>query len=310
MYKVLSLSGGGVRGVISAVMLEEIEQRTGPLNKYFDLIAGTSTGAIIASAISLGVSAKEIVDLFRFNAQTIFPYSSLIAPERIGLVASYGVSSPKFSGAGLRDVLLKLCGNTLVTSIPTPLLLTSFDTIAREPIIFKSWRSDKFTGILLRDAIAASAAAPTYFPAHKMIIEGKEVSAIDGGVCCNDPSICAVSEAVRLGNPLESIELCSVGTGDPTRPIPFKSAEEYGALQWALNGLVDVLLESPSSVTEYAARQLLGLRYLKLQFKLDRELTGKRLNDDMDDSSPENINNLIEAARVYIKKQYLSGFFF
>lgn len=292
-----------MRGVISAVMLVEIEKRVGKLNEYFDLIAGTSTGAIIASAIALGFKAQTIVDIFKSRASHIFPYQSLFSPERLALLAEFGVSAPKFSNEGLLDTLQYVCGDMRLTGVTSPkLLLTSFDTISRNPIIFKSWREDKFSNIFLTDAIAASAAAPTYFPAYKMTISGKEVSAIDGGVCCNDPSVCAIAEAVRLGNSIDDLELVSVGTGDPTRPIPLAQAQEYGALQWALNGLVDVLLESPSSVTEYAARQLLGSRYLKLQFKLDRALTGKRLNDDMDDSTPENIDNLIEAAREYAGK--------
>jgi uncharacterized protein len=83
--------------------------------------------------------------------------------------------------------------------------------------------------------------------------------------------------------------------------IPYEKARSWGLIQWA-QPLVDILFDGSSDIYEYITNQMLHQRLLRLQFKLDRELTGKRLSDDIDDVSPENINNLIEAARVYIKQ--------
>jgi uncharacterized protein len=104
-----------------------------------------------------------------------------------------------------------------------------------------------------------------------------------------------------LGHSLEDITVLSIGTGDRTRVIPYEQARNWGLLQWA-QPLVDILFDGSSDIYEYISSQMLNQRLLRLQFKLDRELTGKRLSDDIDDVSPENIHNLIEAAQVYIKQ--------
>jgi hypothetical protein len=98
---------------------------------------------------------------------------------------------------------------------------------------------------------------------------------------------------------VEDISVLSLGTGSFSREIPLKSAQEWGAAQWALP-VIDVIFDASSDINDYIARQIIQ-RYLRLQFKLDRSWTGKRLSDDMDDASQENIRNLIEGADAYIK---------
>ncbi|GAB1540619.1 hypothetical protein NUACC21_32880 [Scytonema sp. NUACC21] len=126
-------------------------------------------------------------------------------------------------------------------------------------------------------------------------------SAIDGGVAANNPSSCAVAEALRLGHSLEDITVLSIGTGDATRIIPFEKVHRWGLIEWA-QPIVNVLFDASSDVYEYITHQVIQNRLLRLQFRLDRHLTGKRLSDDLDDVSKENINNLIEAAEIYIKQ--------
>ena len=113
--------------------------------------------------------------------------------------------------------------------------------------------------------------------------------------------------ALRLGYAIEDISILSIGTGDVydglrlrTRIIPFEKAQNWGTIQWA-QPLVGLLLDASSDVYEYISNQIMNNRLLRLQFKLDRELTGKRLSDDIDDVSQENITNLIEAADAYIQ---------
>ncbi|BAZ20254.1 patatin [Kalymmatonema gypsitolerans NIES-4073] len=376
-FRILSLDGGGIRGVIGAKILAEIEQQVNqPLNEYFHLIAGTSTGAILAATIAKGSRSEEIVEFYKQNGRILFPYQKRFSLQRIPLLLRYGFSAPKYSDNGLIQVLKQTCGETTLFDIDSPLLLiVSYDTIEREPIIFKSWRQDKGYGnVPLWEACVCSGSAPTYFPAHKLDkrIDGKvqkatlenitldeeasstidiyndklisitsgtgsgqsrtikryvganrqalvnapwlEIpdetstysiqtiySAIDGAVAANNPSSCAVAEALRLGHSLEEITVLSIGTGDATRVIPFEKVQQWGVLQWA-QPIVDVLFDASSDVYDYITSQILDQRHLRLQFKLDRELTGKRLSDDIDDVSEENINNLIEAADVYIKQ--------
>ncbi|MBE9004333.1 patatin-like phospholipase family protein [Fortiea sp. LEGE XX443] len=377
-FRILSLDGGGIRGVVAATILAAIEQQINqPLHEYFDLIAGTSTGAILATAIATGRSSQDIIDLYTQKGSTIFPYRSLFSLQRIPLILKYGISAPKFSDSGLIQVLKENLGETTLFDIPSPrLLITAYDTIEREPIIFKSWRQDKdYSNIPLWEVCVCSASAPTYFPAHKLdkkvngtvekstentitidsnasyteniynntqirIISGtgrgqtrtikkyrgyaREAlldspweripdntatysikciySAIDGGVAANNPSACAVAEALRLGYSVEEISVLSIGTGNRTRIIPFEQAESWGLIQWA-QPLIGILFDASSGVHEYITKQIIqDHQILRLQFKLDRELIGQRLSDDIDDVSPENIQNLMEAAKVYIQQ--------
>ena len=372
-FRILSLDGGGIRGVVAATMLARIEQQISvPLNQYFQLVAGTSTGSILATAIANGRSAKELIGVYQQKGSRIFPYQNLWSPERLGLVFQYGLSAPKYSDKGLVEVLKEEFKYKKLSEVKaTNLLIPSYDTINREPIIFKSWRK-KFMNVPLWEACVCSASAPAYFPAHQLIRreEGKviggeaktivfsqqaseddddynrmriditggtgrgqvrtiidyvgktrtalvdgewdvipdatstfsvviEYSAIDGGVAANNPTACAIAEALRLGHKVEDISVLSIGTGSFSREIPLKSAQEWGAAQWALP-VIDVIFDASSDINDYIARQIIQ-RYLRLQFKLDRSWTGKRLSDDMDDASQENIRNLIEAADAYIK---------
>lgn len=380
-FRILSLDGGGIRGVIPATMLAVIEQQIGvPLNQYFNLIAGTSTGSILAAGIAIGLRPIDLLGMYQKKGSRIFPYKSLWSPERLGLVVQYGLSAPKYSDKGLVEVLKEEFKYKKLTEITsTNLLMVSYDTINREPIIFKSWRK-KFLNIPLWEACVCSASAPAYFPAHQLVrkeegiavggnaktialseeasgdkddynrmqIEiiggtgkgqirtivdylGKtrtatvdaewdvipdststytvrlEYSAIDGGVAANNPTACAIAEALRLGYDVKDISVLSVGTGSFTREIPLRSAQQWGAAQWALP-ILDVMFDASSDINDYIANQVVEDRYLRLQFKLDRRLTGKPLSDDMDDASPENIRNMIEAAQVYIKQPRVQQF--
>jgi patatin-like phospholipase/acyl hydrolase len=376
-FNILSLDGGGIRGIVAAKMLSLIEKQINkPLNEYFQLITGTSTGSILAAAIASGRTSEEIVDLYKQQSSTIFPYRKRFSLQRLPLILKHGISAPKFSEKGLVRVLQSVFGETKLFDIAAPLLLIiSFDTIEREPIFFKSWRHDKGYGnVPLWEVCVCSASAPTYFPAHKLdrringtaqggyseaiilddgaasvdniynnttisIIDGtgssqtrkikkyvgltrtctiypawdkvpdntsiysikSQYSAIDGGVAANNPSSCAIAEALRLGYPIQDIRVLSIGTGERTRIIPFEQAQHWGLIQWA-QPLIGILFDGSSEIYEYITKQIAHQRILRLQFKLDRELTGKRLSDDIDDVTPENINNLLEAAQVYMQQ--------
>ncbi|MBE9200151.1 MULTISPECIES: patatin-like phospholipase family protein [unclassified Nodularia (in: cyanobacteria)] len=381
-FRILSLDGGGIRGVIGATMLAAIEKKLNqPLNKSFDLIAGTSTGSILAAGIAAGLTSKEIIEIYKDNGSIIFPYKSRFSLQRLPLLLKYGLSAPKYSDDGLAKVLRDTLGQTKLLDISDPLLLiVAYDTITRESIVFKSWREDPSYGnVPLWEACLCSSSAPTFFPAHKLdkringtaqcatgdtitlCEQGSSInniyndaqiritsgagqgqtrsikkyegtkrralinspwenipdhtssysiksiySAIDGAVAANNPSSCAVAEALRLGHKIEDISVLSIGTGNLTRIIPFEKAQSWGLIQWA-QPIISVLLDASSNVNEYITNKIIQERVLRLQFKLDRELTGKPLNDDIDDVSQENINNLIEAAEVYIQQPQMQA---
>ncbi|HEY9872294.1 MAG TPA: patatin-like phospholipase family protein [Candidatus Obscuribacterales bacterium] len=177
-FRILSFDGGGIRGVMSAVMLKAVEQMLDkPLNQHFDLIAGTSTGSILAASVATGLKSQNIIELYKQKGQIIFPYTSLFSIQRLGLVRQFGLSAPKYSNSGLVNVLKDQLRDQKLSEIEsTKLLIVSYDTISRNPIMFKSWRKDKpWTNIPLWEACLCSAAAPSYFPAHllRCIVEGK-----------------------------------------------------------------------------------------------------------------------------------------
>jgi uncharacterized protein len=376
-FRILSLDGGGIRGIVAAKMLAAIEKEINqPLNEYFHLIAGTSTGSILAAAIANGHSSEDIVNLYQQKSAIIFPYKKRFSLRRIPLLLKHGISAPKYSEKGLTEVLQAAFGSKKLFDITsTQLLIISFDTIERQPIFFKNWRQDKEYGnIPLWEVCVCSASAPTYFPAHKLdkringtvqdaypetivldddaasvddvynqmkisIIDGTGsgqtrsikkyigltrqatiypawdvipdrtsiyslkslYSAIDGGVAANNPSSCAIAEALRLGYSAKDISVLSIGTGERTRIIPFQKAQHWGLIEWA-QPLIGILFDGSSEIYEYITQQIVHKRLLRLQFKLDRELTGKKLSDDIDDVSTENINNLLEAAQAYMKQ--------
>ena len=375
-FRILSLDGGGVRGIVAAKILASIEKQINqPLNEYFDLIVGVSTGSILAAGIATGHSSEEIVDFFKNQSSTIFPYQSIFSLKRIPLLLKYGISAPKYSNNALAKVLQGVFGETRLFDIGTSprLLVVSYDTIERNPIIFKSWRPDKpYGNVPLWEVCVSSASAPTYFPAHKLekrvignvkdasintiifsdnestvdsvyknakirITDGtgsgqtrtiknyigsirkatvnlawdripdksstysiKTIySAIDGGVAANNPSSCGIAEALRFGYSPEEISVLSIGTGDRTQIIPFEKARTWGLVEWA-QPIVGVLFDASSDVYEYISRQILHSSLVRLQFKLDKYLTGKPLSDDLDDATEENMINLLEAAEAYM----------
>ncbi len=376
-FRVLSLDGGGIRGVLAAQMLLNLQKRLGkPLSQCFDLITGTSTGSMLAAAIAMEIPAENIVDLYRQKSKIVFPYTDGLDVKRLPVILEYGLLGPKFSNRGLKTVLQDLFGDKKLADVSKcKLLITSYDTLERQPIIFKSWDS-KFAQTPLWEACICSASAPTFFPAHKLerkyhgtvvnatettvifeqtaatddgdyrnmeitITDGKgkhqqriikqyngekreaiinepwqeipdrtstyqlykQYCALDGGLAANNPTACGVAAAIRLGYSLNDLHVLSIGTGDPTRQIPWEAARKWGTFQWIKGGLViKVMTDAPSDIYDYITEQILGdnSRYLRLQFPLDRQLTAKKLSDDMDDASEENINNLIEAADVYI----------
>jgi hypothetical protein len=377
-FRILSLDGGGIRGVLAAQILWNLEKRLGQrLNQYFDLLTGTSTGSMLATALALDIGADKIIQLYRQQGKIVFPYTDRWDLKRVPVFLEYGILGPKFSDRGLQIVLKDLLQDkTLADVTNCKLLITSYDTLERKPIVFKSWKS-KFAQIPLWEACLCSASAPTFFPAHKLertyqgsvmsatentitfeemaaaedddylnmeitIIEGKgknqqriiqqydgasreaivdrpwdeipdrtstyklynSYCAIDGGLAANNPTACGLAAAIKLGHNLNDLEILSIGTGDPTRQIRWESARNWGTFQWIKDGLVvKVMTDAPSDIYDYITGQIIGdkSRYLRLQFPLDRQLTAKKLSDDMDDASEENINNLIAAADAYIK---------
>ena len=302
-YRILSLDGGGIRGLVSAIWLDHLERELGsPLRHHFDLIAGTSTGALLACAIGAGFPAERIVDLYRNDGQRIFPGAVARRWDRLTRTFSEGFSAPKYSADALEQVLRREFGEkTFGELTPAPILVTAYNTLTREAIVFKNTKPEH-QRLLVRDLCRASAAAPTYFPAHVMTLARADAPLVDGGVFANNPTACAIAEGVRIQDEkpgpsrlgLDRFVVVSVGTGESTRPIDVDDARSWGALQWAIP-IIDVLFDGAADAVHYIASQLVADgRYFRFQTRLDAAY------DDMDDASATNLNGLASTAEAYL----------
>ena len=323
-FRILCLDGGGIRGVMTARILQKIEQQLGsPLKKHFDLIAGTSTGSILAIGIGIGKSPKEMLNLYMEKGLQIFPYQSLFSPKRLPIIFKYGFFGPKFSNQGFMAVLQEQFGekkfpdiipdpNRLIDSLK--ILIPSYDTISRSPVIFKSWRHDRwYAKVPLWEICLSSASAPTYFPAHRIEQDGQIYSLIDGGVCAQNPTACAVAEAIKLlrkssnksiANLIEQIKVISIGTGDPAFPIPWEKVQSWGRFQWALR-IADVLMDAPTDIHRYVAEQIISgeengsePNYIRLQLQLPL----KKPLLAMDDARQANLEAVLKETDAYINQ--------
>lgn len=290
MKFVLSIDGGGIRGIIPALVLSKIEEILGAdCCQVFDLIGGTSTGGII----SLGLSKKnpltafELANIYIKLGDKIFQRSAIK-----DLLSLDGITDELYDSENLELILGNYFANQSFNECQTNVLITTYDIENRAPFLIKSY-DDNCDSILLKEAARATTAAPTYFePAVLKNNEGKSFKLIDGGVYCNNPALLAYTEAKKLW-PNDDIFLLSLGTGELIRPIKYKQARNWGTIGW-IRPLIDSILDGVSDITHYELEELLGTwNYLRLQTKLTFA------SDDMDNAEPENIKNLqIEAQKV------------
>lgn len=279
MKNVLSLSGGGIRGIIQAVILAEIESITGKrVSDLFDLVVGTSTGGILAAALTSpkGYSAKDLIDMYRNDGKTIFSRSPWKALTSVG-----GLADEKYNYRGLIQVLRKYHANNNLHQSTIPTMLTAYNITKQDGMFLKSWETP---GVDVEKACRCTSAAPTYFEPT----EYRGDAVIDGGIGVNNPSVSAYVEAKRLF-PGEELSVLSIGTGSITRPVSHKEAAEWGAIEWVVP-LISAMFNAQEKAADYQMRQLSD-NYLYLQTPLTDA------SDDIDDASAGNLNNLVITAK-------------
>ena len=290
MPKILSIDGGGIRGVIPAMVLNHIEKETGrPIAELFDVIAGTSTGGIIALGLTCPgddggprYSAAEVVALYEDCGERIFPHAVFGRLRQL--------TEEKYDASGLEGVMREKLGDARLSEARTDVIVTAYDIQRRKPVFFRSERakaSPEDHDFPMRDVARATAAAPTYFEPVQLPqpAPGPDLTLVDGGVFANNPGMCAFVDAHAAKGRTRGTLVVSLGTGILTRPIPIEKARSWGLLGWA-RPILDVVFDGVSDTVDYQLSQILGDRYHRLQTKLDKA------NDDMDDASASNIENL------------------
>ena len=298
MRSILTIDGGGIRGVIPATVLVDIEERTQkPVAELFDLVAGTSTGGLLALGLTKPgsdgapqFSAREMLALYESQGATIFQRDLWHR-----FVALESILEEKYPTDGIEAVLLEYFGDTMLSDALTEILVTSYELERRTPFFFRRSRARESADYnwRLRDAARATSAAPTYFePARLEAASGDEYYAlVDGGVFANNPGMCAYSEAKTLWPDEEDFLVVSLGTGELTRPIPYDEAKSWGLAKWA-QPILGVVFDGVSDTVDFQLGQLCRdpedrvARYLRLQTRLDEG------SDDMDNASRGNIHVL------------------
>lgn len=213
--RILSIQGGGVNGIFAARMLSEVERNLREDGKYphagayFDIIAGTSTGGIIALALALHIPASEIVDLYLSKSATIFPRGRKTLVSKL---LRQALKSPWYSSHPLVDELKKTFGEKPLGESKTRVMIPVFDSRKKAVRVLKTAHHKIFKNdykLCVWDIAAATAAAPIYFKEHKM---RDDRAFIDGGVWANNPAGIAVAEGVQYcGWNREEIDLLSIG---------------------------------------------------------------------------------------------------
>ncbi len=273
-FRILSISGGGLRGVIPAKILAELEASTGKrINESFDLIVGSSIGGILALALTAPtrLTADTMVSLFQHKAQTIFPP---------GGKALFG---PKYDGLGLQETLNMVLGN-LVLPQHTPVAVTAFNLRTQSPVIFSSSSLVKERSL---DAALATSAGPTFFPAH--------MDMVDGGTIANNPSVVAISQAIaKYGAKLENIQMPHLATG---RYAPGQEQLMHGGqLAWATQ-IAQTTIDGNSTLCDIISSRMLGDRFMSINPVLEEGHT------DMDNADPENVEYLLNLGEWTWRKE-------
>lgn len=209
-FYILSIDGGGVRGIFAAHILKRIEEEYAiNWHKRFGMFAGTSTGSIIAAGLAYGLRAGRLVELYREATSTIFGSPRLSALR--GWVAN------RYSSNSLRDALKDNFGDATLGQIGCPLLIPAVDVVNGCVHVFKSSYLPKYVrdkNVAVSDAVLASCSAPTYFRPHTM----GTYRVADGGLWANNPSLIAVADVrYNMSVPLQNVKVLSLGTGT-TRP--------------------------------------------------------------------------------------------
>ncbi len=273
-FKILSLDGGGVRGYLSAKILSNLEdylnihtKEERPIGQRFDFIAGTSTGGIIALALAIGKTAKEIEELYYQYIPKIF------GEKRNSLLA---VTAPKYKSSMLELMVAEVFGDYSLENVKTHVLITSVNLDNAQPRFYKSnylTRNAERLPEKLKDIAMATSAAPTYFKAKAGLKHSHNL--IDGGICANNPSLSAVIDALVFEennslntippNNLNDIILVSVGTGGRSEmPYDSKKLANGGWYNWA-RPVIEVLMESQSQMAHFQTELLLTKdRYLRI----------------------------------------------
>ncbi len=274
----LSVDGGGSRGVIPASILNYIEREEQvSVRNEFDFFAGVSTGALVAAYLARNAGSMEELVANGYSSDSMSKiFDKSIWDKMLGRIQN----QPKYDGVNKRAFFDTQADGALINDIVDKhLLILAYDFINRELVTFKNNRGhDSLYNPPLAEICDAATAAPTMYPPVATSAP-KRRWLIDGALATNDPSQCAISEALAIGHSLEEIWMLSLGTGRPAHDLSQEARDKigqdsrgWGVLDWLTNGLLDHMMSASSTVSAHQCEQLLGERYLRINGELPRSL--------------------------------------
>jgi patatin-like phospholipase/acyl hydrolase len=269
-FQILSLDGGGIKGLFTAAVLAHLEEDFNiKVTDYFDLIVGTSTGGIIALALGAGKSPLEVLQFYVKMGSAIFPLNPLSWLKHL--------YRNKYDADPLEEALKDCLGDGLLGDSFKRLVVPAYNIGDDDVYLFKTPHHERLTRdykVPMWKVAMATSAAPTYFPSFRKL---NHLRLVDGGVWANNPTLVGIAEAVSmLAVPLNAIHVFSIGTTDEVKARP-KRLDEGGLLQWSV-GAVDVIMQAQSIGINTQTQHLLGKdRIVRMNpkvpdkiFKLDR----------------------------------------
>ncbi len=296
MKRILAIDGGGIRGIIPAMVLAHLEAAAGkPAGTLFDLVAGTSTGGIIACGIAKGVPAQKLVDLYVAGGASIF------ADPRGELGNLVG---PKYSAGPLEAKLAEILGDVQLSQLGGPELIVSSYCITgraeavdagalestRFPLVFSSAaaRGDRRRDFMLKDVARATSAAPTYLPPAAIDnLAGDVFICIDGGVYVNSPTLLAYAESLQIWPNDRERQILSLGTGAIEDPIDGHAAAGWGEVKW-ITPIISAMMDGSADLVCRLMDELVDHVRLDISLGVDKSKPGA-VAEAFDDASPANI---------------------
>ncbi|KAL7089333.1 hypothetical protein ACP275_13G180900 [Erythranthe tilingii] len=341
LIRVLTIDGGGVRGIIPGVILEFLESQLQKLDgedvrlaDYFDVIAGTSTGGLITVMLTAPneknrplFAAKDIKDFYLENCPEIFPQERDNLVSHTATTLKCLLSGPKYDGKYLRALLKKKLGDTKLHETLTNIVIPTFDIKKMSHTIFSSYevKNDPSLDASLSDICLGTSAAPTYLPAHYFKTKdskGKKTkfNLIDGGIAANDPCFIAIAEIIRMKMDEENDSIfqrspkeegrflvLSLGTGSAqVHKYDAKKASKWSVLRWLKNRksnpLLDVIFQAIQHITNYYGSTFVGALHSSGNFLRIQDETLVGVTSSVDVATKKNLKNLVKVGEELLKK--------
>jgi uncharacterized protein len=335
--RILSIDGGGIRGVIPAVVMEYVEKKLVSLTgnaeariaDYFDLLVGTSTGGILSCFyLTPGKGNDEAKLRPRFRADdattfyTEYGYSIFNVSKRatwLGLRQIFDATA--YDPSNFEKILLENFGDLKYSDLLRRCVVTTYEMHQQRAFFFNSReKAEKKREFLLREVVRSTAAAPTYFPPARMknLATGEEMLNVDGGVFANNPTMCAYAEARKTEfdqcafPTAADMLILSLGTGGGQIQFPsFHNINSWGAIKWAKSA-PDIMMDGSLDTVEFQMQQIFEALHddHKANYKrIDVPANQRNYASDMADASPSNISKLKDGGKAALEAAMKGGKF-